>query len=76
MLQAAPVPLLNQELCRAEDVHGSVKFGAGMICAGFLEGGVDACGGDSGGPLVCERDGEAPCTVYDDYKQLMGWCLL
>lgn len=36
------MPLISQERCSAPDVHGTA-FAPGMLCAGFLEGGTDAC---------------------------------
>lgn len=59
MLQAASVPLLDLETCRQDDVYGGRHqfILDSMLCAGSLEGGVDACGGDSGGPLACQVNG-------------------
>ncbi|KAK2118522.1 Coagulation factor XII [Saguinus oedipus] len=41
-LQEAQVPFLSLERCSAPDVHGASIL-PGMLCAGFLEGGTDAC---------------------------------
>ncbi|KAG8293042.1 trypsin-1-like [Homalodisca vitripennis] len=59
-LQAASVPVLDQHTCRQSDVYGGRDQSIldSMVCAGVLEGGVDACGGDSGGPLACQINGK------------------
>lgn len=51
------IPLLDQSICRAEYVYGQGKITDGMVCAGYLEEGVDTCDGDSGGPLACYHNG-------------------
>ncbi|XP_043843309.1 coagulation factor XII isoform X2 [Dromiciops gliroides] len=41
-LQEAQLPIISYELCSAPDLHGTAVT-QDMLCAGFLEGGTDAC---------------------------------
>ncbi|XP_034024411.1 suppression of tumorigenicity 14a [Thalassophryne amazonica] len=47
-LQKAKVRIINSETCNK--LMGD-QITSRMLCAGVLEGGIDACQGDSGGPL-------------------------
>nr|XP_019591746.1 PREDICTED: plasma kallikrein isoform X2 [Rhinolophus sinicus] len=54
-LQKANIPLVTNEECQKR--YRGYEITKQMICAGYKEGGKDACKGDSGGPLVCKYNG-------------------
>ncbi|XP_073897190.1 transmembrane protease serine 11B-like protein isoform X2 [Castor canadensis] len=51
LLQKAPVKIIDTNTCNAEKAYNGVIQDT-MLCAGYMEGNIDACQGDSGGPLV------------------------
>lgn len=57
VLQVVGVRLMAREQCQA--YTGYSRIAETMLCAGFQDGGHDACSGDSGGPLVCRMSSGA-----------------
>ncbi|XP_074833056.1 transmembrane protease serine 5 [Carettochelys insculpta] len=55
LLKEASVPLISPKKCNSSCLY-SGKLTPRMLCAGYLDGKVDACQGDSGGPLVCQDE--------------------
>ncbi|XP_042637925.1 coagulation factor XI [Orycteropus afer afer] len=53
-LQKAKIPLVTNAECQTR--YREHKITNKMICAGYKEGGRDACKGDSGGPLSCKHE--------------------
>ena len=50
-LQQVTVPVVSNTVCNAEESYGG-RVADSMLCAGYADGGRDACYGDSGGPLM------------------------
>lgn len=49
-LYSARVPIVKNEDCI--QAYGDKSINENVLCAGYIEGNIDACTGDSGGPLV------------------------
>ncbi|XP_041851355.1 transmembrane protease serine 5 isoform X2 [Melanotaenia boesemani] len=54
-LKEAPVPIISTKKCNSTCMYNG-EITSQMLCAGYIEGKVDACQGDSGGPLVCQDE--------------------
>lgn len=55
-LQDAVVPLVSDEICNGPDSYDGL-IARSHLCAGYIDGMIDACSGDSGGPLYVNVNG-------------------
>ncbi|XP_015280486.1 PREDICTED: plasma kallikrein [Gekko japonicus] len=53
VLQKVNIPLIANAECQLR--YRDFRIHNKMVCAGYSEGGKDACKGDSGGPLQCKH---------------------
>ena len=60
-LKWVKVPIITNSQCRNTELRHQL-ITEDMICAGYANGGKDACSGDSGGPLICQNGKYAVIT--------------
>ncbi|CAH0547760.1 unnamed protein product [Brassicogethes aeneus] len=65
-LQMVQIPVADSRVCKEAYGNTSKHVSERMICAGYAEGGKDACFGDSGGPLIV--DGKLTGIVSFGYE--------
>nr|XP_023016529.1 neurotrypsin-like [Leptinotarsa decemlineata] len=71
-MMAAWIPIHSNDICKMPHIYGSA-LAEGMFCAGFLDGGIDACEGDSGGPLACLEQGYFTLYGLTSWGQHCGY---
>ncbi|XP_063298884.1 mannan-binding lectin serine protease 1 isoform X2 [Pelobates fuscus] len=55
LLMEVEIPVVDQTVCKSAYTKLNKLLTEDMICAGFRDGGKDACEGDSGGPMVTKH---------------------
>ncbi|XP_057300161.1 serine protease hepsin-like [Hydractinia symbiolongicarpus] len=56
-LRHAKVYTVPNSICNSEIAYNNTVNSKELICAGYKDGGIDACNYDSGGALVCNKEG-------------------